>query len=382
MEYDERDALFSRLQLKKGSKEYDNYYSLNPGNEEPDMKLKMKLFSNKSTGKGMPDKEKSGGKPSGNPFMKIGGDTSDHEYASAQLMQEYQRIASEVDDQAYNMAVNSRKREIPAETMSILIKEFVKLSGIDVVGITKVEPGDLYTHRGFNKKSYEYGEKVEHRFEYAIVFAAPLELDYINRGPNKELLMATMLGYAKSSELAARLVMYIKDLGYDAITDSSTSYESPLSFLGEKAGLGQMGRCNAVVNPKYGNRTKFAAVHTNLPLVEDEMIDFGLDEFCEICRCCEDNCPSKAISHESSVSEDGRKYWEHDATSCMEMWARMGTSCGVCMSACPFSQGVDEQLVLRMKGDKNVMDEILENHREKYGKRNYEKQPLAFMPKK
>ncbi len=90
----------------------------------------------------------------------------------------------------------------------------------------------------------------------------------------------------------------------------------------------------------------------------------------------------RAISHESSVSEDGRKYWEHDAASCMEMWARMGTSCGVCMSACPFSQGVDEQLVLRMKGDKNVMDEILETHHEKYGKRNYEKQPLAFMPEK
>ncbi|WP_342304077.1 hypothetical protein [Methanolobus sp. ZRKC5] len=43
MEYDERDTIYSRLQLKKGSKESDDYYSLNPDNKESDMKLKMKL---------------------------------------------------------------------------------------------------------------------------------------------------------------------------------------------------------------------------------------------------------------------------------------------------------------------------------------------------
>jgi len=71
------------------------------------------------------------------------------------------------------------------------------------------------------------------------VFAAPLEMDYINRSPHMELLMSAMLGYAKSSEVAARLTMYIKDLGFDALTDSSSTYHSPISFLAEKAGLGQ-----------------------------------------------------------------------------------------------------------------------------------------------
>lgn len=59
-----------------------------------------------------------------------------------------------------------------------------------------------------------------------------------------------------------------------------------------------------------------------------------------------------------------------------------GTSCGICMSSCPFSQGVDEKLVSKMKDNLSVMNEILEKHNEKYGKRNYIKEPLNFMLKK
>lgn len=35
-----------------------------------------------------------------------------------------------------------------------------------------------------------------------------------------------------------------------------------------------------------------------------------------------------------------------------------------------------------MKDNPSVMNEILEKHSEKYGKRNYIKEPLDFMPKK
>jgi len=373
-----------------GSKEFEEYYSKKPDNKEIDMKLKMKkkekmdksmgMFKDKP--KGMQDMSKSSEKSQKMSMIGIKPNTSDHEYASSKLMQEYKRIASSLNDEAYDMNVNPIKRDISPEAMSFLVKEFVRLSGLDAVGIAKIDSDDLYSNRGFNKKNYKYGEEVNLDYKYAIVFAAPLEMDYINRSPHMELLMSAMLGYAKSSEVAARLTMYIKDLGFDALTDSSSTYHSPISFLAEKAGLGQMGRCNSVVNPKYGNRTKLAAVLTNLPLVEDKKIDFGLKEFCELCRRCENNCPVKAISSEASISEGGEKYWEHDNVSCMEMWMKTGTSCGICMSACPFSQGVDENLVSKMKDNPSVMDEILQKHSEKYGKRNYIKEPLDFMPKK
>ncbi|MTI66590.1 MAG: 4Fe-4S dicluster domain-containing protein [Firmicutes bacterium] len=384
MRYDERDTMFSRLRLQMDSKEFDEYYSKNPYNKEGDMKLKKKIKQNEKMAKriGMSKDKPKGMHSVGKSGEKKDLNASDHEYAISKLTQEYQRVASTINDEASNMNINPRKRDISPETMSLLVKEFVRLSGLDAVGIAKIDSYDLYSHRGFNKKPYKYGEEVNLDYKYAIVFAAPLEIDYINRAPSKELVMSLMSGYAKSSEVAARLTMYIKDLGYDALTNSCFTYHSPISFLAEKAGLGQIGRCNTVVNPKYGNRTKLAGVLTNLPLVEDEKIDFGLKEFCELCRRCENNCPMKAISSEASISEDGEKYWEHNHISCMEMWIKTGNSCGICMSACPFSQGVDENLVLKMKDNPSVMNEILEKHNEKYGKRNYIKKPFDFMPQK
>ncbi|KDR95884.1 4Fe-4S dicluster domain-containing protein [Peptoclostridium litorale DSM 5388] len=390
MRYDERDTVFSRLLLKIGSNEFDEYYSQNPGNKQCDMNLKMKKKEKmaKSAGisngksKGILFMGKSEEKSQNKSIMSIDPNSSDHEYAAFRLMVEYQRLASSINDEALNMDVNPTKRNIPPETMSVLVKEFLKLSGLDAVGVAEIGPDDLYSHRGFSTELHKYGDEINLDYKYAIVFAVPLEKDYINRAPSKELFMSAMLGYAKSSEVAARLAMYIKDLGFDALTDSSFTYHSPISFLAEKAGLGQMGRCNSVVNPKYGNRTKLAAVLTNLPLAADGKIDFGLKEFCELCRRCENNCPVKAIASESSTSENGEKYWKHNHISCMEMWINSGNSCGICMSACPFSQGTDEELVSRMKDSPGVMAEILEKHSEKYGKRNYIKEPLDFMPPK
>ncbi|BEP29730.1 hypothetical protein [Helicovermis profundi] len=77
--------------------------------------------------------------------------------------------------------------------MTKAVKEFLRLSGIDVVGIARVEKEDLYTFRGFSKKNYNYGDVIEYRFEYAIVFAVAIELDYINRSPSNETFMGAML---------------------------------------------------------------------------------------------------------------------------------------------------------------------------------------------
>lgn len=342
MIYDERDTVFSKLMLK---------------NMKDDSKIK-KMAS----------------------ILEDNKNVEDDVYACDLIVKQYKKVSEDLHNEALNMKINSKKTNIKIEKATNLIKEFVRLSGIDQIGITKVEKEDLYTNRGFNKNNFEYGDKVEHKFNYAIAFAVPIELDYINRAPSKELFMGAMLAYAKGSEVAARLAMYIKSLGYDAITDCHISYESPISFLGEKAGLGQMGRCNAVVNPKYGNRTKFAAVHTNLPLNLDKQLDFGLHEFCELCRRCENNCPSKAISHDCSYDENNKKYWKHDEIACFKVWKSTGFSCGVCMSACPFSQGVDENLVSKMKDNKEIMIEIIKQHQKKYGKRNHIQKPLNFMP--
>ena len=53
------------------------------------------------------------------------------------------------------------------------------------------------------------------------------------------------------------------------------------------------------------------------------------------------------------------------------MWQKTGGDCGICMSACPFSQGVEENLINNMKDNPQIMDKIIEDHKAKYSKRNY-----------
>ncbi len=384
MRYDERDSIFSRLMLKPGSKRFEDYYSINLEKKEKDEKIK--LITKKRSDLKIKEAQESGYELQVEDlqtkfvnFLNI--NPTDHEFAEFTMIDDLKKVSHKLNEKANLKEVNPIKRKLDPKVATLLVKEFVRLCGLEEIGIVKLTADDFYSYRGFDSKEYSYGEKVEINFKYAVVFAAPMLTDYVNRAPAKEIVMTSMYSYAKSAEVSARLSAYIKNLGFDAMTDNYHNYHTPISFLGERAGLGQMGRCNAVVSPINGNKTKFAAVFTDLELLEDSPVDFGLHEFCELCRSCADNCPKKAISQDYSLNNNGKKYWKHNTETCMEMWSATGHSCGICMSSCPFTQGIDPILIDKMKGNKKVMEEILKIHKDKYGKRNYNKNPLEFMPK-
>jgi epoxyqueuosine reductase QueG len=58
------------------------------------------------------------------------------------------------------------------------------------------------------------------------------------------------------------------------------------------AGLGNFGRHNLVVHPKFGTRVTFTAIVSNLGLASDEKITENL---CNNCNICVKNCPASAL---------------------------------------------------------------------------------------
>lgn len=345
--YDERNTLFSRISLKKGSKEYNEFYKKNPSLKESDDQYRGTSFRNNLR---KSDRFKDLFFPitaSNKTFIK-----SLHEVVDKTRLGEMQNIKP-------SFAKN--------------IKEITKYYGATEVGITTLDEYSYYSHfGGLNDELgiYNYGEKPTQKYTHAVVFTIAMDLEKMNRAPHFEELLATEEAYLMLAHVGARLAVYLKSIGYDSMFNSSEFYLAPLVPLAYDAGLGQIGMSNHLVTVEHGDNVRLGAVFTTLKLDIDKPIDFGLDDFCKRCSLCLMNCPSHAISHKPRMV-NGRQFYKFDDQKCFDMWVKSGTDCGTCIQACPFTQGIDLKKIPKIKEGTKEIDEIMSEHMDKYGRRNY-----------
>lgn len=86
-----------------------------------------------------------------------------------------------------------------------------------------------------------------------------------------------------------------------------------------------------------------AAVTTDLPLAPDKPIDFGLLDFCRVCKKCAENCPSQAITLDAdTIEHNGYLRGNSDMKKCTIFRAtKDGVFCGRCMKVCPWNSKED-----------------------------------------
>lgn len=388
--FDERDTMFSRRGLIKGTKKYKDYYKRHPEYQAKDdgvrastEKMMAKIFGVEPdhlmmTQKIMALRQKIMNVLSSLRIIKIQKDASDMPImygrnTDDEIMRSHVTISKPalIAAKALNHAANKQKVskykvKTDPEKLTAFIKQLALSYGADVVGIAKLEKHHHYTHRGdIYGMGVGYGKQIHLSYPYAIVIACALDEGMINKAPQDGVWTAAMLGYANVTAVTAQVALYIKSLGYEAHTDNFFEYYSPLTPLAAAAGIGQIGRCNCVINKDYGNRLKVGAVLTRIPLIEDEPVDFGMVEFCHACLKCAVDCPAKAISFKGPEVFNGLLQWRHQDAKCMEMWMNLETGCGICMHSCPFSHGVDPGLTSQMKGNKNIIQKIISMDDEK-----------------
>lgn len=354
--YDERNTLFGRVGLVKGTKEYEEYYKKHPKAKNEDDSARNRHFRDALR---KPDQFKELFFP---------------------LMKNNKIIIKGVHDIAMSHPVSEKRLDID-DSFRENIKEITKYFGASSVGIAKLNEFSYYSHLAGLAEHVDmktYNQEVKPSYQTAIVFAVEMEKEKMNRAPMFEELLATEIAYVKVAEIGSKLAMYIKDLGYKAVANHSEFYLAPMVPLAVDAGLGQIGMCNHIVTKEYGNRVRLGAVFTTLQLSEDHPIDYGLTEFCKKCALCLLNCPSKAITHKPRMV-NGRQFYKFDDNKCYEMWLRSGTDCGTCISACPLSQGVDLEKLDKIKEQPELIDEIMEEHYAKHGRRVFSKGDLPIV---
>ncbi len=161
--------------------------------------------------------------------------------------------------------------------------------------------------------------------------------------------VATNIGYSRMGITDVALAEAIRTLGYTAIPcKNGTGLSIPMAI---DAGLGQLGRNGLLITPEYGACVRIGKVLTNMPLVPDKPIDFGVTEFCENCMRCAKTCEVEAISLEDRTTEPpvetgnpGALKWYINGKKCLQYWIDSGASCTACQAVCPFTQSRYELL--------------------------------------
>lgn len=217
--------------------------------------------------------------------------------------------------------------------------------GADMVGVCKLEKRWIYSH-SFDLGSGEYHpQEIPESFQYAVVMGYGEEYDMLKYSSTTYYPSAeASMGYSRMAITNASLSRFIKTLGYQAMSCSTNDVAITIP-MAMQAGLGELGRHGLLITPQFGPAVRISKVLTDLPLISDNPIDFGVTEFCQVCEICADKCPGQAIPHgkqttcaidESNVP--GALKWPVDAKKCISYWARNGKGCINCVSVCPFTK--------------------------------------------
>jgi len=80
---------------------------------------------------------------------------------------------------------------------------------------------------------------------------------------------------------------------------------------------------------------------TDLPLVPDQPVDNGVEDFCKICRKCANTCPTNSITFGDKVVHNGVEKYKINWLTCYKLrpyvhehWG----SCLTCAAVCPFTK--------------------------------------------
>ena len=243
------------------------------------------------------------------------------------------------------------------EEATLAVKHAALFYGASLAGVAELNPLWMYPdHFSPNREDRERTIPVlceNERFEKTEdawyiprsmnrVIALAFEEDYyaIANSPGRLASAATGNGYSRMAVTATTLAEFIRMLGYRALpAGNGVGLSIPMAI---DAGLGELGRMGLLMTPKYGPRVRLAKVITDMPLIPDSPISFGVKEFCEACMLCAEHCPSGAVTTgprtwkgTTPVNSPGAFKWYAEQEKCYDF---NGFSCSNCKRVCPFNK--------------------------------------------
>ena len=223
------------------------------------------------------------------------------------------------------------------------LKHVARAFGADLVGVTALDERWVYTERYSAATGRAKINRLPEGLGHVVVIGQSMDRDLTKTAPSALAGAATGLGYSLDALVLLLIAQYIRNLGYQAVASmNDTALAIPLAI---QAGLGEYGRHGLLITPEFGPRLRIGKIFTDLPLAHDELITFGVREFCDTCDRCAEKCPARAIPHGDPTWQPlnlstirGVHKWSVDGEACFGYWSKINSDCAVCIRVCPFTR--------------------------------------------
>ncbi len=309
-QYDERDHMFSRNNLRFHPALHRQYYSQNSERRVVDEKIHQQPEI-------------------GDPGQQFYDSIHSPIFEAAFSFLNKIRPVSDGD-------VKGTRKAIEPEKMTRVLKNLASFYGAVDVGITPLKSHHLYSHAG--RHSDNWGRVIKNHHRFAIVIVVAMDIHMMKQAPALAEILESSRQYVEAAKIANIVAEYLRVLGYEARAHTDGNYETLCVPLAVDSGLGELGRMGILVHRIYGPCVRLAVVTTDIELISTEKERFYVEEFCHICKKCARNCPTKSISTGEEPSSRGGLHWSIEQEKCFAFWKKVGTDCGFCIRVCPYTK--------------------------------------------
>ena len=321
---DQRDTIQSRTMLKNpDSKEYKDYYARHPEKKEADDDMRANLTKS--------IEEHFKADPLGAYFQS-------NVFATRHILGLPELIEPGKEGTPLWQTMETDMSKISREELTARIKDYAIFLGTSKVRIARLRKEWVYTHYAHPYTPYPYGKPVDDMdYKYVICLAMRQNPAVVRHGDKYVFCIEAGWRYSLTSLVSITLANLIRSWGFRAraLPPENSPYMVVPTFI--DAGMGEQGRMGICVSKEFGNNYRPAGVATDLPLVVDKPVDFGLQDFCDKCMVCADACPSGAITKGDRIVRRGVRRWQVNDHKCRSYWNHLGFPCAICQAACPYN---------------------------------------------
>ena len=301
--------MFARIARTPNTDTYNHYYSNNPSLKKKDDHIRS-----------LP------------PMLDPKG-----KYYNADYSERARQLFDSIKDISIDKKIVSKYVKLfkNAKSVTEVLKKIAIALGAVSVGCTNLEEIFVYSHKG--RFDNNYGKKIILEHQNVFVFLVEMDFRQMSQAPKASTIFESANQYYQAAVISKTLEAIILKLGYDAKAHYDAHYDLILPPIAVQAGLGELGRNNILIADKFGSRVRIGAVTSNINLDIDSPISIGAEQFCDVCKKCAINCPTKTLSLNNKSLVRGIDKWTTKVENCYSIWRYYGTDCGICMAVCPFS---------------------------------------------